>query len=100
MKLHCSEIHVATDRPRVLVDITAQVRAAVARSAITDGLCALTVDGTTVSTMPALQNHAGTVGRARLGVMSIKAGAAGTVFFDEFVSRRTGTLGAIVSAVP
>jgi len=66
----------------------------------TDGLCALTVDGTTVSTMPALQNHAGTVGRARLGVMSIKAGAAGTVFFDEFVSRRTGTLGAIVSAVP
>src|ERR1044071_1183353 len=51
MKRHGSEIHVATDRPRVLVDITAQVRAAVARSAITDGLCALYAQGATAALM-------------------------------------------------
>jgi secondary thiamine-phosphate synthase enzyme len=51
VKLHCSEIHVATDRPRVLVDITAQVRAEVARAAITDGLCALYAQGATAALM-------------------------------------------------
>ena len=51
MKLHCSEIEVATDRPRVLVDITARVRAEVGRSGVRDGLCALYAQGATAALM-------------------------------------------------
>ena len=51
MKLHCSEIQVPTDRPRVLVDITSHVRAEVARAGVTDGLCALYAQGATAALM-------------------------------------------------
>jgi secondary thiamine-phosphate synthase enzyme len=51
VKLHCSEIEVATDKPRVLVDITARVRAEVGRSGVRDGLCALYAQGATAALM-------------------------------------------------
>jgi len=57
-----------------------------------DGMCALTVDGTTLATLSDVQNNARTVGAVRMGTMNVKAGAAGTLFFDEFVSRRTGPI--------
>jgi len=57
-----------------------------------DGLCSLTIDGKVVITLPAVQNNARPLGRVRLGTMGVKAGATGTVFLDEFVSRRTGEI--------
>jgi secondary thiamine-phosphate synthase enzyme len=51
MKLHCSEIHVATDKKRILVDITEQVRAEVRRAAVRNGLCALYAQGATAALM-------------------------------------------------
>jgi secondary thiamine-phosphate synthase enzyme len=51
MKLHCSEIHVSTDRQRVLVDITERVRAEVRQSGVRDGLCALYAQGATAALM-------------------------------------------------
>jgi len=51
VKLYCAEIHVATDRARVLVDITAQVRAEVGRAGVRDGLCALYAQGATAALM-------------------------------------------------
>ena len=57
-----------------------------------DGVCALTVDGNTLATLSDVQNNASTVGSVRLGTMSVKPGANGTPFFDEFVSKRTGDI--------
>jgi hypothetical protein len=57
-----------------------------------DGRCALTVDGTTLATLSAVQNSLGAVGTVRLGAMSVKAGATGTLRLDEFVSRRRGAI--------
>ena len=51
MKLYCSEIYLATNKPRVLVDITEQVRAEVRRSEVTDGTCALYAMGATAALM-------------------------------------------------
>jgi secondary thiamine-phosphate synthase enzyme len=51
VKLHCAEIHVATDRARVLVDITTQVRSEVGRAGVRDGLCALYAQGATAALM-------------------------------------------------
>jgi hypothetical protein len=53
-----------------------------------DGVCALTIDGATVSTLSAVQNNVSTVGMVRLGAMNVKAGAAGTLLLDEFISKR------------
>ena len=36
--------------------------------------------------------HLEAVGRVRLGAMTVKPGATGTLFFDEFVSVGAGTL--------
>ena len=51
MKLHTSEIVVATDRKRMLVDITEQARAEVKRSGVREGLCALYAQGATAALM-------------------------------------------------
>jgi secondary thiamine-phosphate synthase enzyme len=51
VKLHCSEIHVATDRARVLVDVTTQVRSEVGRAGVRDGLCSLYAQGATAALM-------------------------------------------------
>jgi hypothetical protein len=60
--------------------------------ATNDGQCALTIDGDRVATLPNVQNHLATIGRVRLGALSTKGGANGTLFFDEFVSKREGTI--------
>jgi len=39
-----------------------------------------------------VQNNVSTLGIVRMGAMSVKAGASGTPFFDEFVSRRVGDI--------
>lgn len=51
MKLYSSEIVVATDRARSLVDITEQARTAVRQSAVREGLCALYAQGATAALM-------------------------------------------------
>jgi secondary thiamine-phosphate synthase enzyme len=51
MKLHTAKITVASDRSRVLVDITAQARAEVHRSGVRDGLCGLYAQGATAALM-------------------------------------------------
>ena len=51
MKLHCSEITVATDRKRMLVDITEHVRTRVRDAGVSDGLCALYAQGATAALM-------------------------------------------------
>jgi len=51
MKLYCSEIIVATDSARVLVDITEQARNQVRSSNVKDGVCALYAQGATAALM-------------------------------------------------
>jgi hypothetical protein len=60
-----------------------------------DGVCALTIDGVEVARVPDVQNNSRTIGRVRLGALSVKSGATGTLFFDEFVSKRMGTIGSL-----
>jgi hypothetical protein len=58
-----------------------------------DGWLALRVDGLLSATHPGLDNDLSGVDSARLGALSVKAGAAGTLFFDQFESRRLGLIG-------
>lgn len=51
MELFSTEIVVATQRERQLVDITEQARSAVRRSGVRDGLCALYAQGATAALM-------------------------------------------------
>jgi secondary thiamine-phosphate synthase enzyme len=51
MKIHTAEIVVATQAPRQLVDITAEVRAEVERARVRTGLCALYAQGATAALM-------------------------------------------------
>jgi len=51
MKLYTSEIVVSTTKPRMLVDISAQVQAEVRASKVRDGLCALYSQGATAALM-------------------------------------------------
>jgi secondary thiamine-phosphate synthase enzyme len=51
MKQFLATIEVATQRARELVDITAAVRAEVARAAIDNGICALYAQGATAALM-------------------------------------------------
>ena len=40
-----------------------------------------------------LDNHLAEVDFVRLGALSVKAGASGTIYWDEFVSRRLTLIG-------
>jgi secondary thiamine-phosphate synthase enzyme len=51
MALHTDVIEVATSRPRELVDVTEPARAAVRRSGVREGLCALYAQGATAALM-------------------------------------------------
>ena len=53
-----------------------------------DGRLDLWIDGTHVSTLPGLDNHASGIDFVRLGALSVKATATGTLFWDGFESRR------------
>jgi hypothetical protein len=58
-----------------------------------DGYLALLIDNVTVSFLPGLDNDQVPVDQARLGVLSIKTGATGTVHLDQFESRRQNLIG-------
>jgi hypothetical protein len=46
-----------------------------------------------VATLTGLDNSVSAVDLVRLGALSVKAGAAGTLFWDEFESRRQTYIG-------
>jgi hypothetical protein len=59
-----------------------------------NGSFALRVDDVPVATLSGIDNDAADVEFARLGVMTIKTGAAGgTLYFDQFESRRLNPIG-------
>jgi hypothetical protein len=58
-----------------------------------DGVFRLYVDNATVATLPDLDNDAGALESARLGALTVKAGASGTLFYDQFESRREFFIG-------
>jgi hypothetical protein len=66
------------------------------RDGISDGDFLLSVDGNAESaiTLTGLDTSLGNVEFARMGAMSVKTGAAGTLFFDQFESRRRTAIGA------
>jgi hypothetical protein len=57
-------------------------------SGANDGSFALSVDGVPVPALTGLDNDERGVDSARLGAISVKTGATGTLDFDEFLSRR------------
>jgi hypothetical protein len=58
-----------------------------------DGSFTLWIDGVEAAARTGLDNHLAAVDLARLGAMSVKPGAAGTLYLDEFVSRRWSYIG-------
>jgi glucose/arabinose dehydrogenase len=57
------------------------------------GAFTLLVDNVAAGNLTGLANGASAVDFVRLGALSVKPGAAGTLFFDEFVSRRETAIG-------
>jgi hypothetical protein len=60
-----------------------------------DGTFQMWIDGVSVSTLTGLDNSVSSVDFARLGALSVKAGATGTLFWDEFESRRRTDIGPV-----
>ena len=58
-----------------------------------NGSFQLAIDGSTVHTFGTLDNSLSAVDFVRMGALSVKTGAAGTLYFDEFESRRQGFIG-------
>jgi len=58
-----------------------------------DGFFTLRVDGSVVSTLIGVDNDASDVDFVRMGALSIKSGAGGTLFYDQFESRRQRLIG-------
>jgi hypothetical protein len=58
-----------------------------------DGLFQLWIDGTSRSTLAGLANSQSAVDFVRLGALNVKATANGTLFWDEFESRRQSFIG-------
>ncbi len=58
------------------------------RSSAQDGILDLWIDGNEVALLTGIANDGATVESVRLGAMSLKTGARGTLYFDEFESRR------------
>jgi hypothetical protein len=53
----------------------------------------LWIDGASVHAATALDNSVSSVDFVRLGALSVKTGAPGTLYWDEFVSRRSSYIG-------
>lgn len=51
------------------------------------------IDGTSVATLTGLDTDTRRIDFARLGVMSVKPSASGTLYFDKFESRRRTFIG-------
>jgi hypothetical protein len=58
-----------------------------------DGRFELWIDGTPVVALTGLDTDERSVDFVRMGAVSVKPGAAGTLYFDEFVSRRLAYIG-------
>jgi hypothetical protein len=58
-----------------------------------DGTLEMWIDGTSMATLTGIDNDLSSVDSARMGAMSVKTGAAGTLYFDEFESRRQSYIG-------
>ena len=58
-----------------------------------DGSFELSIDGTPVHAATTLDNSLSRVDFVRLGALSVKVGASGTIYWDEFESRRQGGIG-------
>ena len=58
-----------------------------------NGTLQLWIDEASVSTLSGIDNDLSPVDYARMGVLALKTGATGTVFFDEFESRRQVYIG-------
>ena len=58
-----------------------------------DGRFELFLNGTSVKALTGLKNATETVDYVRMGAMSVKTGAAGTMFFDRFASQRRSRIG-------
>jgi hypothetical protein len=58
-----------------------------------DGSFQMWIDDALVGSLSFLDNSASAVDFARLGALSVKAGASGTMHWDEFESRRTSYIG-------
>jgi hypothetical protein len=59
-----------------------------------DGSLELWIDDAPFATLTGIDNDQNKVGFARLGALAIKTGAGGTLFFDQFESRRDRFIGA------
>jgi hypothetical protein len=62
-------------------------------SGASDGFFTMRIDGGIVSNLINLNNDANTVDFVRLGALGIKTGASGTLFYDQFESRRQRLIG-------
>jgi len=62
-------------------------------SATANGRLEFWLDGVSVSALTGLQNNRAVVDFVRLGALSVKSGAAGTMYWDEFESRREPYIG-------
>ena len=58
-----------------------------------DGSFQFWIDGTSVAMLTDLDNSLSAVDLVRLGALSVKSGAGGTLFWDEFESRRASHIG-------
>ena len=58
-----------------------------------DGSFQMWIDGAPAGSLSNLDNHLSAVDFVRLGALSVKSGAAGTLRFDEFESRRQSAIG-------
>ena len=59
----------------------------------TDGWFEMWIDGESAGRLSGLDNGAGGVDFVRLGALSVKSGASGSMYFDQFDSRREGSIG-------
>jgi hypothetical protein len=78
-----------TDAPHTLEFAWQRARTA----ASVDGSFQLWIDGSSVATIGGLDNGERRVDFTRLGAMSVKTGAAGTLYLDKFESRRRTFIG-------
>ena len=60
---------------------------------VADGKLELWIDGLSQGAVVGLQNHVSTVDFVRMGALSVKTGASGTLHWDEFESRREAYIG-------
>jgi len=64
-----------------------------AGSGLSNGALELRIDGVSVSTLSGIDNDLSSIGTVRMGAIAVKTGAAGTLFFDQFESRRQVLIG-------